>query len=189
MQASDLVEDSSIQLILKHHARVMMLYYGRNHSRLALSEETRILFLKTMYEERGRALRELPSPQFVSPLGEARKEIIVTFIKDTDALALDKAAKQGKVGARRIRAGFCVKHRPCPYGGIEAIAHCLGGDDGKGCPDLLLDMKKEGSLQLYEKVVDDQLKVVHPESPRYQSLQAEKRAIGKFYAVVQAQKR
>jgi hypothetical protein len=189
MQASDLVDDSSLQLLLKHHSRVMTLVYGRNHSRLALNTNTRILFLKTMYEELGRALRNLPSPQFVSPLGEARKETIVTFIKETDALALDKAAKQGKVGARRIRAGFCVNHRPCPYGGIEAIAHCLGGDDGKGCPDLLIDMKKEGSIQLYEKVVDDQLMVVHPQSPRYQSLQAEKHAIGKFYAVVKAQKR
>lgn len=189
MQASDLVDDSSLQLLLKHHSRVMTLYYGHNHSRLALSEETRILFLKTMYEEIGRALRALPSPQFVSPLGEARKETIVTFIKESDALKLDKAAKKGEVGARRIRAGFCVKHRSCPYGGIEAIAHCLGGDDGKGCPDLLLDVKKEGSIQLYEMVVDGQLKEVHPKSPRYQSLQAEKRAIGKFYALIQNQKR
>ena len=164
-------------------------YYCRNYSRLALNENTRILFLKTMYKELGRALRNLPSPQFVSPLGADRKEVIVHLIKEADALALDKAAKQGQVSAKRIRAGFCVNHRPCPYGGIEAIAHCLGEDGGKGCPDLLIDMKKEGSVQLYEKVVDDQLKVVHPESPRYQSLQAEKRAIGKFYAVVQAQNR
>lgn len=189
MQASDLVDDSSLQQLLKHHSRVMMLFYGRNHSRLALNEKTRILFIKTIYEELGRALRNLPSPQFVSPLGEDRKEIIVHLIKEADALTLDKAAKQGQVGARRIRAGFCVNHRPCPYGGIEAIAHCLGEDGGKGCPDLLINMKKEGSVQLYEKVVDDQLKVVHPESPRYQSLQAEKRAIGKFYAIVKAQKR
>ena len=189
MLSSGDVDDSSLQLLLKHHSRVMTLYYGRNHSRLALSEETRTLFLKTMYEEIGRDLRKLPSPQFVSPLGESRKTAIVTFIKETEALALDKAAQQGKVGARRIRAGLCVNHRPCPYGGIEAIAHCLGGDDGKGCPDLLLDVQKKDSIQLYEKAVDDQLKVVHPASPRYQSLQAEKRAIGRFYAVVQAQDR
>lgn len=189
MLSSGDVDDSSLQLLLKHHARVMTLCYGRNHSRLAFSEETRTLFLKTMYEEIGRDLRKLPSPQFVSPLGESRKTAIVTFIKQTDALALDKAARQGEVGARRIRAGFCVNHRQCPYGGVEAIAHCLGGDDGKGCPDLLLDVQKKESIQLYEKVVDEQLKVVHPASRRYQSLQAEKRAIGRFYAVVQAQDR
>lgn len=189
MQSSDLVDESSLQFLLKHQSRVMTLYYGRNHSRLNLSEETRVMFLKTMYEEIGRDLRKLPSPQFVSPLGPTRKEAIVTFITETDASSLDKAAKQGKVGARRIRAGFCVNHRPCPYGGIEAISHCLGNDDGKGCPDLLLDVKKKDSVQLYEKVVDDQLKVVHPDSPRYLSLNAEKRAIGKFYAVVESQDR
>lgn len=187
MQASGDVDDSSLQLLLKHQSRVMTLYYGRNHSRLALNQETRTLFLKTMYQELVRDLRKLPSPQYVSPLGESRKAAIVSFFKETDAVALDKAASQGKVGARRIRAGFCVNHRSCPYGGIEAIAHCLGGDDGKGCPDLLLDMKKEEHIKAYEKVVDDQLKVVHPESPRHQSLQVEKRAIGKFYAVVKAQ--
>ena len=189
MLASGVVDDSSLQLLLKHQSRVMTLYYGRNHARLALNADTRALFLKTMYQEIGRDLRKLPSPQFVSPLGERRKEAIVTFIQETEALALDKAAKQGKVGARCIRAGFCVNHRPCPYGGMEAIAHCLGGDDGKGCPDLLLDVKKVGSIQLYEKVVDDQLKVVHPKSPRYESLQAEKSAIGRFYAVVKTQNR
>lgn len=189
MLSSEMVEESSLQLLLKHQSRVMTLYYGRNHSRLNLSEETRILFLKIMYQEIGRDLRSLPSPQFVSPLGPSRKEVIVTFIKETDVLSLDKAARQGKVGARRIRAGFCVNHRPCPYGGIEAVSHCLGGDEGKGCPDLLLDVNKESAIRLYERVVDDQLEIVHPDSPRYRSLQAEKRAIGRFYEVVQAQNR
>lgn len=189
MLSSDLVDESSLQLLLKHQSRVTTLYYGRNHSRLALSEETRTLFLKTMYQEIGRDLRKLPSPRFVSPLGSARKEAIVTFIKEADASALDKAARQGKVGARRIRAGFCVNHRPCPYGGIEAIAHCLGTDDGKGCPDLMLDTSRQSSIQLYEKAIDEQLKTVHPDSPRHRSLQAEKLAIGRFYDIIQTQDR
>jgi len=189
MLSSDLVDESSLQLLLKHQSRVMTLYYGRNHARLALSDDTRTLFLKTMYQEIGRDLRKLPSSQFVSPLGPTRKEAIVTFIKAADADALDKAARQGKLGARRIRAGFCVNHRPCPYGGIEAIAHCLGADDGKGCPDLMLDTNKAASIQLYEKAIDAQLEVIHPDSPRHRSLQAEKRAIGRFYDNVQAQDR
>lgn len=189
MLSSDMVDESSLQLLLKHQSRVMTLYYGRNHSRLALNEETRTLFLKTMYEEIARNLSKLLLPQFVSPLGPGRKETIVTFIKEIDALSLDKAARQGKVGARRIRAGFCVNHRPCPYGGIEAIAHCLGADDGKGCPDLMLDTSKGADIQLYEKVINEQLKTVHPDSPRDRSLHAEKRAIGKFYDIVQAQNR
>lgn len=189
MQASNLVEDSSLQLQLKHHSRVMTLFYGRNHSRLILSEETRTLFLNTMYQEVARSLKLIASTRFVSPFGESRKESIVTFIKEADVHVLAKGVKQGSVAVRPIRVGFCVNHRPCPYGGIESITHCLGGDDEKGCPDLLVDVKKEASIKLYEKLVESQLAVVHPNSPRYQSLQGEKRALGKFYAVVQAQNR
>ncbi len=181
MLASGLVDEPSVQLLLKHQSRIMMLYYGRNHARLNLSQETRTLFLNTMYQELGREMLNLNSSQFVSPLGGQRKEAIVTFIKETDVISLDKAAKQGRIGARRIRAGFCVNNRTCPYGGYEAISHCLGGDDGKGCPDLLLDRSKEMDIRAYEVTVDDQLKVVHPDSPRHMRLGAEKRAIEKYY--------
>lgn len=184
MLSSEMVDESSLQLLLKHQSRVMTLYYGRNHSRLNLSQETRTLFLKIMYQEFGRELHNLKSPQFVSPLGPKRKADIVVFIKETEAVSLDKAARQGKIGARRIRAGFCVKNRSCPYGGHEAIAHCLGGDrDGAGCPDLLVDITKKSEIRAYEHVIDDQLKVVHPDSPRYNRLQAEKRAIRKYYDI------
>jgi hypothetical protein len=189
MLSSGLVDEPSLQLLLKHQTRVMTLYYGRNHSRLNLNQETRTLFLKAMYQEYGRELRKLQSPQFISPLGPERKVAIVTFIKDTEALDLDKAARQGKIGARCIRAGFCVKNSTCPYGGHEAIAHCLGGDDGKGCPDLLLDITKEREIMTYEKVIDDQLKIVHLDSPRHKRLQAEKRAIRKYYEIVKNEDR
>lgn len=186
MLSSDMVDESSLQFLLKHLSRVMTLYYGRNHSRLNLSQESRTMFLKTMYQEFGRELRNLQSNQFVSPLGPVRKADLVVFIKEIEAFDLDKAARQGKIGARRIRAGFCVKNRSCPYGGHEAIAHCLGGDNGKGCPDLLVDIAKEPDIKAYETMVDDQLKVVHPESPRHNRLQAEKRAIKKYYEVIKA---
>lgn len=189
MQSSGLVDDSSLQLQLKHHSRAMTLYYGRNHSRLPLNGETRTLFLKTMYQEQSRALSAISGPQFVSPLGEARKADIVNLIKEKDAAALIKSIKRGEISARSIRAGFCFNARPCPYGGIESITHCLGGDDGKGCPDLLLDLAKAGDIKRYEKAVDAQLAVVHPDSPRCRALQSEKRSIEKYHAHVQAQNR
>jgi hypothetical protein len=189
MQSSGLVDDSSLQLQLKHHSRAMALYYGRNHSRLALSEETRTLYLKTMHQEQARALSAVSGPQFVSPLGEARKAAIVNLISEKDAVVLIKSIKRGEVRARSIRAGFCFNARPCPYGGIESITHCLGGDDGKGCPDLLLDVTKSGDINRYEKAVDAQLAVVHPDSPRCRALQSEKRSIEKYHAHVQAQNR
>ena len=187
MLASDLVEESSLQHQLKHLGRLMTLYYGRNHSRLALSEETRTMFLNTMYEAAATTISTLTSPHLVSPLGEARKTSLVTWIKDMDARALIKAIKHGAISARPIRVGFCLNNRPCPYGGIESITHCLGGDNSKGCPDLLVDIRKEASIKQYARVVDDQLAVVHPESPRHQSLQGEKRALEKFYAILQTQ--
>lgn len=187
MQSSGLVDDSSLQLQLKHRNRAMTLYYGRNHSRVALNEETRTLYLKTMYQEQARALSAITGPQFVSPLGEARKAAIVNLISEKDAATLIKSIKRGEVSARSIRAGFCFNARPCPYGGIESISHCLGGDDGKGCPDLLLDVIKAGDINRYEKAVDAQLAVVHPDSPRCRALHSEKRSIEKYHAHVQAQ--
>lgn len=189
MQSSGLVDDSSLQLQLKHHSRAMTLYYGRNHLRLALSEDTRTLYLKTMYQEQARALSAVSGPQFVSPLGEERKADIVKLISEKDAAALIKSIKRGEVSARGIRTGFCFNARPCPYGGIESITHCLGGDDGKGCPDLLLDVNRAGDINRYEKAVDAQLAVVHPDSPRCRALQSEKRSIEKYHAHVQAQNR
>lgn len=189
MQGSGLVDDSSLQLQLKHQSRAMSLYYGRNHSRLALSEETRAVYLKTMYQEQARALSAVSGPQFVSPLGEARKAAIVNLISQKNAADLIKSVKRGEVSARIIRAGFCFNARPCPYGGIESITHCLGGDDGKGCPDLLLDVTRAGDIQRYENAVEAQLAVVHHDSPRCRALQAEKRSIEKYYAHVQAQNR
>lgn len=184
MLSLELVDESSLQFILKHSSRAMTLYYGRNHSRLNLSQETQTMFIKTMYEELARELCNLHQSQLVSPLGVERKADIVQFIKEKDVRELSKLARQGKVGARPIRAGFCVKNRPCPYGGHEAISHCLGNGDGKGCPDLLIDTTKESDLRAYEATIDEQLMVVHPESPRHKRLKAEKLAIGKYYDIV-----
>lgn len=134
-----------------------------------------------MYQEMARDLQNLASPQFISPFGAERKEAIVNFISPEDALSLEKSAKEGKVSARRIRAGFCVNNRPCSYGGIESINHCLGDAKRKGCPDLLLDQQKIEDIRLYEKEIDKQLRHIHEKSPRHQSLLAEKESIQIFY--------
>lgn len=186
MLASGLVDEPSLQLQLKHLRRAMTLYYGRNHSRLTMNEAARTFYLKNVYQELAHALSEISGPKFVSPLGEARKDAVVNWISAKDAASLTKAVKSGEVSARQIRAGFCFNARPCPYGGIESITHCLGGDDGKGCPDLLMDLSKIGDIKRYERAVDQQLAVVQPDSPRSIALQAEKRSIAKFYGHFQA---
>ncbi|MBV7543684.1 hypothetical protein KW835_21540 [Acidovorax sp. sic0104] len=189
MQSSGQVDDSSLQLQLKHQSREMTLYYGRHHSRLALNEEVRILYIQTIYEEQARAMQSISGPQFASPLGETRKASIVNLISEKDAATLIKSFKRGEVSARSIRAGFCFNARPCPYGGVESITQCLGGSNGKGCPDLLLDVTKVDDINRYDKSLDAQLAVVHPDSPRYRALQSEKRSIEKYHAHVQAQNR
>lgn len=187
MQSSGLVDDSSLQLQLKHQSREMTLYYGRNHLRLVLNEEVRKIYIQTIYEEQARAIKSLSGTEFVSPLGENRKASIVNLISEKDAAALIKSLKRGEVSARSIRAGFCFNARPCPYGGVESITHCLGGSDGKGCPELLLDVTKAGDINRYDRSLDAQLAVVHPHSPRYRALQSEKRSIEKYHAYVQTQ--
>lgn len=189
MQSSGLVDDSSLQLQLKQQSREMTLYYGRNYSRLALNEEVRTLYIQTIYEEQARAMIFISGPKFVSPLGETRKASIVNLISEKDAATLIKSFKRGEISARSIRAGFCFNARPCPYGGIESITHCLGGDEDKGCPDLLLDVTKADDINRYEKVVDGQLAVVHPDSQRCRALQSEKRSIEKYHAYAQTQNR
>lgn len=184
MLSSEMVDETSLQVLLKHQSRVMSLYYGRNHSRLALSEATRRLILQAMYEEIARSVKNLSLPQFVSPNGLNRKDAIINFISESDSRSIEKSARKGRVNARRIRAGFCVNHSPCPYGGVESIAHCLGADDGsKGCPDLMVDVTKVEDMRRYESVVNSQLMVVDPESPRHKSLRNEKLAIERFYAI------
>lgn len=189
MQSSGLINDSSLQLQLKHQSRAMTLYYGRNHARLALNEDTRTLFLKTLYKEQARALSAVVGPEFTSPLGEARKTAIVSLISAKDAASLIRSIRKGEVSARTIRAGLCLNSRPCPYGGIESITHCLGDEESKGCPDLLLDTRNFAAIQRYEEAVNEQLKVVNPASPRFGALQSEKRAVEKYYAHVKAQDR
>lgn len=187
MLNSQMVDESSLQLLLKHHSRLMTLYYGRNQARLALSEDTRKLFLNTMYQEMARCLNDLKDARFISPISDARKETIINFIGESDAKSIEKFSQQGKIAARRIRIGFCVNHRVCPYGGWEAITHCLGANVEKGCPDLLMDKNQSARVSLYEENVDKQLKTVHPDSPRHRSLQMEKLAILKFYDIAKAQ--
>lgn len=184
MLSSGLVDESSLQVILKHQCRAMTLYYGRNHCRLALNEETRTLFIKVLYEEMARNLRKLSSDQFISPLGDDRKTVIVNFISEAEANSLDRAARQGKLGVRRIRPGFCMNYLGCPYGGVEAIAHCLGGDKGKGCPELLADKQKQAHMKDYQKHIEIQLKSVPKESPRYLFLLGEKRGASNYFSLV-----
>ena len=48
---------------------------------------------------------------------------------------------------------------------LNPLRTAIGGDDGKGCPDLLLDIRNAADINRCEKAVDAQLAVVQSELP------------------------
>jgi hypothetical protein len=187
MQASGLVSDSSLQLQLKHVSRAMSLYYGRGYARVRLEEDAQTLYVRTLYETLGRELARMAADRYVSPHGEARKAEIVRLIDATDAKKLTKLAREGRVACREILLGVCTNRQPCPYGGIESIAHCGGGDaghNGKPCPDVLYDRDKDNQIKTLERDLDEQLANAPLGSPLRASLEAQKRSVRSFLDVV-----
>ena len=186
MQASGLVSDASLQYQLKHVTRAMSLYYGQNHSRLRLEEKAHTLYVRTMYESLGRELQKLTSERFVSPHGDKRKAEIVRLISPEDAKKMIGLAKKGAVACRPIILGVCSSREPCPYGGIDNIAHCGGGDsvDAKPCPDVLYDSERLGAVDNLQHVLKERLATAQDGSPLMESLMAQQRSVENFRRVV-----
>ncbi|SEJ99573.1 hypothetical protein SAMN05192539_102893, partial [Paraburkholderia diazotrophica] len=187
MQASGLVSDASLQLQLKHVSRAMSLYYGRGYARVRLEDDAQALYVRTLYETLGRQLVRMTADRYVSPHGQARKDEIVRLIDARDVKKLTKLAREGRVACREILIGVCTNRQPCPYGGIESIAHCGGGDAGQGgkpCPDVLYDRSKVDQIKALERHLDERLADAPPGSPLRASLEAQKRSVRSFFDVV-----
>lgn len=186
MQASGLVSDASLQYQLKHVTRAMSLYYGQNHSRVRLEEKAHTLYVRTMYETLGRELQQLTSERFVSPHGDKRKAEIVRLISPEDAKKMIGLAKKGAIACRPIILGVCSSREPCPYGGIDNIAHCGGGDseDAKPCPDVLYDSERLDTVHDLEHVLKERLATAQDGSPLMESLMAQQRSVQSYRRVV-----
>lgn len=186
MQASGLVSDASLQYQLKHVTRAMSLYYGQNHSRVRLEEKAHTLYVRTMYETLGRELQQLTSERFVSPHGDKRKAEIVRLISPEDAKKMIGLAKKGAIACRPIILGVCSSREPCPYGGIDNIAHCGGGDseDAKPCPDVLYDSERSDAVDDLEHVLKERLATAQDGSPLMESLMAQQRSVQSYRRVV-----
>ncbi|MEC4240611.1 hypothetical protein [Pseudomonas sp. DSV-1] len=186
MQVSGLVSVASLQYQLKHITRAMSLYYGQNHSRLRLEEKAHTLYVRTMYEALGSELQQLTSERFVSPHGDKRKAEIVRLISPEDAKKMIGLAKKGAIACRPIILGVCSSREPCPYGGIDNIAHCGGGDseDAKPCPDVLYDSERLGVVDDLEHVLKERLATAQNESPLMESLMAQQRSVESFRRVL-----
>lgn len=189
MQASGLVSDSSVQFQLKHATRAMSLYYGQNYSRIRLEKSSKTLYIQTMYETLGRELAKLTQDRFISPHGDRRKAEIVRLISTADVKQSVKLAKEGGAACREIVLGVCTNREPCPYGGIDSVAHCGGGDaDDAGknaCADVLYDKTKRTLVEKLERTLNERLSVAPAESPLYESLKSQKRSVENYYHAIE----
>ena len=187
MQASGLVSDASLQFQLKHVARAMSLYYGQNHSRVRLEEKAHTYYVRTMYETLGKQLQELTSNRFVSPHGDRRKSEIIRLLSAADAKKAINLAKKGSVAYRPILLGICTSRVPCPYGGIDNIARCGGGDSSgepKPCADVLYAPERLKEVEMLEAVLDERLAAAELSSPLRASLEAQKRSVENYRYVI-----
>jgi hypothetical protein len=186
MQASGLVSDASLQFQLKHLSRAMSLYYGQNHAQVHLEESARAVYVQAMYETLGRELQNLASERFVSPHGVRRKEELVRLISVDDLKQSLQLAKRGGVACREIILGACMNKEPCPYGGVDSVAHCGGGDSGKPCSEVLYDRSKATQVARLDRLLDERLNYASSGSPMHEALSAQKRSVQNYLSATQA---
>lgn len=177
MQASGLVSDASLQYLLKHATRAMSLYYGQGYSRLRFNDEARSTYIRTMYEMLGKEIANLFTNRFISPHGEKRKAEILNIVDRKDSRKLAELAKLGKISWRETLLGGCTKRGPCPYGGVDNIARCGGGDGAVACADVLYDREKEPKLRQLGKVIAMRIIEAPEGSPYRYSLEAQQLAL------------
>ncbi|CAN7336608.1 hypothetical protein [Polaromonas sp. LjRoot131] len=185
MQASGLISDASLQYLLKHATRAMSLYYGQGYSRLRLNDAARTIYVQAMYEVLGKELARLLTDRFVSPHGEKRKVEIVRLIKPSEVKELTKLAKKGHIGCREVLLGYCMKKEPCPYGGIDSVAHCGGGDSKAPCAEVLYDKAKAPKVKALDRILDERLANAPHGSPLQESLLAQKKSVKNYQHVIQ----
>lgn len=185
MFSSGLISDSSLQFLMKHSSRVMPLYYGRGYTKLSLNEDVESLLVKVMYESMANKLQQAAGDRFVSPLGKEHKQIsLINLISDKDSSSLANAARRGEIFYREMRVGACTRRGPCPYGGIESISRCTGGDGRGPCTDALYDRDKAAAIEEEILLIDQELAKTDVNSPRFQALQAERKGMENFLDVV-----
>lgn len=111
------------------------------------------------------------------------------LISTADVKQSVKLAKEGGAACREIVLGVCTNREPCPYGGIDSVAHCGGGDaDDAGknaCADVLYDKTKRTLVEKLERTLNERLSVAPAESPLYESLKSQKRSVENYYHAIE----
>ncbi|MDG2517810.1 hypothetical protein [Lysobacter soli] len=184
MFASGEVSDASVQYQLKHASRAMSLYYGHGYSSANFDARARSEYIKAMYEAMSRDIGALFTERFVSPYGHGRKAAILNTIDSRDAAALLGAAKSGGVAWRETLLGGCTRRGHCPYGGVDNIVRCAGGDGRGSCADAFFDTEKVPGIKNLRQAISVRLAGTKPDSPDYDSLSAQIRAIDNALDVI-----
>ena len=181
MFSSGIVDDSSIQTIMKHRTLLQTIYYGRNHTRLRFNDDVEKITLAAKYESMSIQIKSLVSDRYVSPLGfDKKSDIVVTLISERDFKSMVRAGQRGDISFRETRLGGCAKSGPCEYGGVESVARCAGGDGNRPCDEAIFDRKKKPSIERQLKDVETKLRSIDPKSPRGMALQMEAQGLRNF---------
>lgn len=177
MQESDLVSEPSVQYQLKHATRAMSLYYGRGYSALRLNKSARSEFLSTMYEILSTKIVSLQNDRFISMSGQKHKESLIEPIKLLNIKTIEKAVKNGEISWRPTLLGGCTKKGPCPYGGIDNIIRCAGGDGRGPCVDGIIDIGQKDKLLSLRQTISKRIEQASTNSPLFQSLLQQQSAV------------
>ncbi len=137
---SGLVSDLSLQYEMKHLTLQMSLYYGRNSTRFTFDKSMVSEFRGEVFDAIAREALSLKSDRFVSPLGDANKSNLISFVTEADFKKTSSLAQKGKISLRPTMAGLCLSAEFCPSGGVDSIEECAG------CPKALFDKRKRPIL-------------------------------------------
>ncbi|KTC24388.1 hypothetical protein AO392_17365 [Pseudomonas putida] len=185
MFSSGLLSDSSLQFQMKHASRLMPLYYGRGYTKLLLNEEVESTIVAAMYEAMANKIHAAVEDRFVSPIGNERKEsILVNLVSDKDARGLAVAGRRGQIFFREMLVGACTHRGTCPYGGVESVSRCTGGDGNAPCADALYDRDKAQMVEKELLLIDQELAITAVNSPRHKALLAERKGLENYLNVV-----
>ncbi|QPF72697.1 hypothetical protein G8A07_06985 [Roseateles sp. DAIF2] len=181
MLGSGLVSDTSVQVLMKHSHVTQTMYYGKNFSRLKFNEEVLGVCTAAKYEVMGRQLQALVKEQYISPLGEERKdEMLRSLLPEKEFKQLVAAGMRGEITFRETRLGGCTNNSHCSYGGVEGVAACVGGEKQKPCREAIFDKEKRVSIAVQLKDTEAQKREAKAGSPREAYLKAEAFAMNRF---------
>lgn len=183
------VSVSSTQQQMKHGTREQQFHYQSNAGHLRLNHNSEREVVNEYYAEMARNIKSVVDGELIAPHNKSPvKPEIVHFIKDGDRKKLLKAQKNGSTGCRSNIIGFCMKQGVCEFGGFDSIVNCTGGNDGKMCPDLIIDGDREQEFKDDKTHYQEQTSGLAEGSPRYEALKKEIEAYDNVLEIIKRER-